>query len=60
MKDTTGAADYYNAGNFDKIASIVRNHKFDDPQVERIRKKVANQWDVMDALVSTVFNSVSE
>jgi hypothetical protein len=46
--------------NFDAVANIVRNHKFDDPQVERIRKKVANQWDAMDALVGTVFNSVSE
>lgn len=60
MKDTTGAASYYNSSNFDQIAGIVRNHKFDDPQVEHIRKKVANQWDAMDALVGTVFNSVSE
>jgi len=46
--------------NFDSIKTIVRTHKFDDPAVESIRRKVASQWDALDALVGTVFDSVNE
>lgn len=46
--------------NFDNIASVLRNTKFDDPVLEKLRKKVDSQWDAMDALVGTVFDSVNE
>jgi hypothetical protein len=46
--------------NFDAITTVIRNHRFDDPQIEAIRKKVASQWDAMDAIVGTVFDSVND
>jgi hypothetical protein len=59
-KDTTGAAGYYNSSNFDQIANVIRNHKFDDPTVEKIRKRAASQWDAMDAIVGNVFDAVNQ
>jgi hypothetical protein len=46
--------------HFDAITDIIRTHKFDDPKVEALRKKVASQWDAMDAMVGTVFDSVKD
>jgi hypothetical protein len=59
VKDSTGSTTYYNANNFDQIANVIRNHKFDDPTVEKIRKRAAAQWDAMDAVVGNVFDAVS-
>jgi hypothetical protein len=47
-------------GNFDQITGIIRNHKFDDPTVEKIRKKAASQWDAMDAIVGRIGDSLTE
>lgn len=45
---------------FNAVESVIRNHKFDDPVVEKLRKRVDTQWDAMDALVGTVFDSVND
>lgn len=45
---------------FDTIASIIRNQKLEDPIAEKLRKRVDSQWDAMDAMVGTVFDSVND
>ena len=47
----------YSEGGFDKLTYVVQNHKFDDPQVERIRQKAAKSWADMDAVVSLIEES---
>lgn len=45
---------------FDAITNIVRNHRFEDKQVETIRKKAASQWDAMEAVVGRITDGLSE
>lgn len=46
--------------NFDAITNVIRNHHFEDKQIEAIRKKAASQWDAMNAVVGRVGDSVNE
>jgi hypothetical protein len=46
--------------NSDAITNVIRTHKFDDPGIEKLRQRVATQWDTMDSLVGTVFDSVNQ
>jgi hypothetical protein len=48
------------AGNFDSISNVLRNQQLDDPVAEKLRKKVATQWDTMSALTGTILDSVNE
>lgn len=57
---TGGYAVQTNRTDFDSIRNIIQHHKFDDPTLEKIRKKAAANFDAMDTLVGTVFDSVSE
>jgi hypothetical protein len=49
-----------NMQNFDMLSEIVRNHKFENPQVEAVRKKAAREWDAMQAVVGNVLDSLGD
>jgi hypothetical protein len=46
------------SGSFDKLSYVVQNHKFDDPQMERIRRKAAARWDEMNSVVGLISDSM--
>lgn len=46
--------------NFDALSEIIKNHKFDDPHIEQLRKRAAKNWDAMQAVVGNVADSLNE
>jgi hypothetical protein len=56
-RDFTGF-ERQSAQSFDKLSFVIQNHKFDNPQLERLRQRAAKSWDEMNSVVGAVADSV--